>query len=99
MTARPPMRANSVGGTSFANVAKAPTRREAEPLGPSRNRISPDTNVALRIPTLEDLPTPATVLSQVQCDHDMIGHRKVVVWEFRRYRPSVTGWTHGHPSG
>ena len=71
MTARPPMRANSVGGTSFATVCKAPTRRYADPSGPSTKRISPDTKVALRIPTLEYLPTPAAVLSQVQCHNDV----------------------------
>jgi hypothetical protein len=59
------MSANSDSDTSWVRVYKAPTRRDADPPGPSRRRISPDTDVAFRIPSLEDLSAPTAILGQV----------------------------------
>ena len=47
-------------------------------------RISPDTDVALRVPTLEDLPTSTPVLGQIKGNHDVVGHREPVVRELGR---------------
>ena len=70
-----------------------------EPPGPSMNRISPDTDLALRVPTLEDLPTPTPVLGQIQGNHDVVGHREPMVRELRRDRPSIARRAYCHLSG